>query len=274
MSNQQKLDRSNQNHVAHNLSQLLHQATPLTRRQFLRRRCSFGIKISLIVLVFFIAMTFLIPEFRAVWPFFIFVEFVIFGILGAYLLAYERWKFELAVYEHGVIAQTSVGKHMAQYKDLKVWKGTSIISQKGGIRLGPSLYTLQFPDGFQRRISIVYDGYYAYQELAEQILETLNQTYFTQALATLNAGENLEFGIVTLNREGLKVTDKKFLWSDGYSVTLSYFLSEPSTGTFRVKRQNGGLLDGAGVIYSGVPNAPIFLGLLQQLDKLTLKMER
>jgi len=251
------------------LGSLRFQKIPLPNRVLMARKRSFVIKLSVLVLAFFVVMGLLVPDFWKIWPFIIFVELCIFGPLAVSLWAYERWKFNFFLYDHGIVVKAKGTEHIAKYEDIKITKITGLISKKGSrLALGPSGYTLQFPDGFTRRIHLGCEEYGEYLEMAEHALQLSYQVVLPRAKEKISAGESLEFGAFHLSRDSIQCGENKFLWADGYFVEFKYHLGEFSTGTFKVTRANAGLFsDQPSRLYVHVNHALVFIDLLKSMNK-------
>lgn len=253
------------------LGQLHFRKTPLSVKVLIARKRSFAIMLSGLVFVFFIMMGLLVPNFWKIWPAIIFVELCIFAPLAASLWAYERWKFDFFLYECGIVVEAKGILHIAKYEDIEITKITGLLSRKGGgYLLAPSTYTLKLADGFTRRIHLGCEEYGEYQKMTELALQFSYQVILPKFREKLNAGENLEFGVFHLSRDGIQCNGENFLWADGYFVKFKYHLGEFSTGTFKVMRENSGMLaNQPSRHYMGVNHALVFIDLLKSMNKFT-----
>jgi hypothetical protein len=258
------------------LGKLRIQKIPLSKKVLMKRKSSFVIKLSVLVLVFFVVMVRSIPDLDfwkllQLLPFIIFVELCVLAQPAISIWWYERWKFKFSLYDNGIVVDAKGIEHIAKYEDVKIAKITRLVSQqRGGLGLGWPEYTLQMPDGFTKTLlPMSCEDYGAYQEMFECALDLSYQVILPQAREKLNAGESLEFGLFHLSGDGIQCGEKKFLWTDGYFVEFKYDLGEFSTGTFKLDRENAGMFaNQPRQHYAGVNHPLVFIDLLKSMNKL------
>lgn len=124
-----------------------------------------------------------------------------------------------------------------------------------GVRVRTTAYTLRKANGEKAILSHAIENI---EQIGARVNEEVFRRTFPRNLQTIKNGGSVSFGKFTVTPKGIQ-KDKDFIgWQDVKEV-------ETKEGKIRVKNQNG--KNWANILYSDIPNAFVFLALVEQIKR-------
>ena len=96
------------------------------------------------------------------------------------------------------------------------------------------------------------------QALASEIEQATNPILLKQSVQAFENNQPVNFGPISLSRQGAKFNGKLYDWSQVANITIE-------NGYVQISKKGGGFFSGASVSAAMVPNLNVFLALLQQI---------
>lgn len=178
--------------------------------------------------------------------------------IGLLVFGLLQLQYEIRLYKQGMVERLGKWVHSARYEELKIWRRTTRVSHISGTLIGiRHIYWIQFPGGLRR--PFFWD--YGRSKTGELLSNLICQALLPQATAAFNQGQDVVFGEVLLNQEGLKMGRQTFLWSEGYHVHLAQGVFTIMTTQARRRRKT--------IEFAKVPNAFVLLNLLQSIGRFS-----
>lgn len=142
-----------------------------------------------------------------------------------------------------------------RWDQMQVWRAVTRYSRNGIHTRTTYRYTIQRQDGYR----IILQYFVGIKTLGETISNQITQAVLPQATQAYNAGQTVQFGSLSLNRQGVSNGWNVLPWSQVEAIDVT-------NGVVSVKRQ-GGWFRWSKVAASAIPNLFVFLALTNAILK-------
>jgi hypothetical protein len=183
------------------------------------------------------------------------IAIILFGAgLTAGWWAFLNWKKGVTVYEHGLAVHDRKGFQLWRWEEID-WLTAAIT-----IPFSSHVYHLI---NRQKQSLVLNDVISKVEELANLIQEAITPILYDQARQKYNAGQRLVFGPVTINKAGMEVGRKTYLWEEVQQVSIR-------RGILRVTKKESNWFSGASASVSVIPNLHVLLNIIHQVVGLQI----
>jgi len=179
--------------------------------------------------------------------------------LAAGWWAYTNWSKGVVVYERGLA--------LHDRKGLRLWRWEQILSMTaaithpfmGGTATG-RLHAYHLVNRQNQRL-VFNDLTYQVEELAKLVQTAIFPNLFDEAARQYNAGKELFFGPVSIDKGGIQIGDKTYAWGEVQAVSIQ-------RGVLKVSKKEAPRFSGASAPASGIPNLNVLLEIIHQVAGL------
>lgn len=163
----------------------------------------------------------------------------------------------IVVYEHGLAFKSWRGLRQWAWADIQAIQANIIrYSYLGLVPMGTThTYMVWTHKGDYLTLTQTIANV---QALANDIEQATNPILLSQSVAAFENNRPVNFGPITLSRQGVKFNGKIYDWSQVANISIE-------NGTINISQKGGGFFSGASLSAASVPNIKVLLALLQQI---------
>ncbi len=183
---------------------------------------------------------------------------VVLGAVGIWAAwaAYTNWNRMVVCYTHGLAVRDRKGVRFWRWEQIQLLYRSVVKHYTNGIYTGTThRYTIVLEQGGREKFD---DRYQNVEKLGDNLQTRTFDHLYARAVEAYNAGRKLQFGRVTVDKQGITVGKKAYPWASVGRVSIN-------RGVLRVKQKGGGRLDGASVTVSTIPNYLVLFAVLDQV---------
>jgi hypothetical protein len=184
---------------------------------------------------------------------------IIFPLMGLYGLfgAWSHWHLAVNVYEHGLEYTDRRGTRQVLWKDVKNLHQHIV----------RHYYYMVIPAGTDYSVTLTLQGGEVLsfdnrlgktKKLGQILQERLAEAHLPHYMAEIQAGKRVEFGTLSLDREGVYQQDKALKWDEVEKVTFNH-------KTLSIGKKGSKWGSWASVKTHEIPNAALFYAITREL---------
>jgi hypothetical protein len=182
-------------------------------------------------------------------------------VIGAALAysAFNNWNKAAVLYEKGLAYQDNKGMQMLRWEEIVYFFFSITKHYRNGVYVGTTyIYTLQKADNSRVLLN---NALAKVQDLGNAIEKAVFPIQYQRIVEQLKLGQPVSLGPVLLNKDGIGIGKKSFVWPEVEQVGIQ-------NGYINVKKKNGGWFSGASIPVSSIPNLQAMLAVVDQIVKV------
>lgn len=162
---------------------------------------------------------------------------------------------QVRIYENGLTYTRGAKMQTFRWDKIELLWTKIVDNYVNGLRVRTTAYTLQKANGEKVILSHAIENI---ERVGERVNEETFRRIYPRSLQTIENGGDVSFGKFALTPKGIQ-NGKDFIgWQDVKEA-------EVKEGKIRVLQQTGGKW--ASILYGNLPNAPVFLALVEQMKR-------